>query len=104
MPAEAAERIAVVESQQAHDANDLRELKLEMSLLREQLDVFVRDATPVLTAFKAQQEAKARMLNAVAIKLAEWSIVGLLVYLAAGAVDRLSADVANHIESRGDGR
>lgn len=104
MPAEAAERIAVVESQQAHDANDLRELKLEMSLLREQLDVFVRDATPVLTTFKAQQEAKARMLNAVAIKLAEWSIVGLLVYLAAGAVDRLSADVANHIESRGDGR
>lgn len=104
MPAEAAERIAVVESQQAHDANDLRELKLEMSLLREQLDVFVRDATPVLTTFKAQQEAKARVLNAVAIKLAEWSIVGLLVYLAAGAVDRLSADVANHIESRGDGR
>lgn len=104
MPAEAAERIAVVESQQAHYVDDLRELKLEMSLLREQLDVFVRDATPVLTAFKAQQEAKARVLNAVAIKLAEWSIVGLLVYLAAGAVDRLSADVAHHIESRGDGR
>lgn len=100
MPTEAAERIAVVESQQAHYADDLRELKLEMSLLREQLDVFVRDATPVLTAFKAQQEAKARVLNAVAIKLAEWSIVGLLVYLAAGAVDRLSADVAHRVESQ----
>lgn len=100
MPAEAAERIAVVESQQAHDADDLRELKLEMSLLREQLDVFVRDATPVLNAFKAQQEAKARVLNAVAIKLAEWSIVGLLVYLVNGALDRITTDVAHRVESQ----
>lgn len=100
MPAEAAARIAVVESQQAHYADDLRELKLEMSLLREQLDVFVRDATPVLTAFKAQQEAKTRVLNAVAVKLAEWSIVGLLVYLANGALDRITTDVAHRVESQ----
>ena len=104
MPAEAIERLAVVESQQGHYADDVQELKREMSLLRQQLDAFVRDATPVLSAFKSQQEAKARVLNAVAIKLAEWSIVGLLVYLANGALDRMTADVAHHIETQVDKR
>ena len=104
MPAEAIERLAVIESQQGHYADDVQELKREMSLLRQQLDAFVRDATPVLNAFKQQQEAKARVLNAVAIKLAEWSIVGLLVYLANGALDRMTADVAHHVETQVDKR
>ena len=100
MPAEAIERLAVVESQQGHYSDDVQELKREMVLLRQQLDSFVRDATPVLNAFKAQQEAKTRVLNAVAVKLAEWSIVGLLVYLANGALDRITTDVAHHVESQ----
>jgi hypothetical protein len=100
MPAEAIERLAVVESQQGHYADDVQELKREMVLLRQQLDSFVRDATPVLNAFKAQQEAKTRVLNAVAVKLAEWSIVGLLVYLANGALDRITTDVAHRVESQ----
>ena len=104
MPAEVPERVAVVESQQAHYAQDLNELKREMVLLRAQLDEFVRDASPIIQAVRDQQVAKAKLWNAVATKVAEYSIVAVLAWLARGMYLQINTDVAQHIESRGERR
>lgn len=83
MPAEVPERVAVVETQQQHYAADMQEMRREIAALRQQMERFIAGAQPVLDAFKDQQEAKTRMFNAVAMKVMEWGVVGLLTWAAA---------------------
>jgi hypothetical protein len=103
MPAEVPERVAVMESQQAHYDRDLGELKREMVLLRQQLDAFVRDATPIINAVREQQAAKAKLWNAVAIKVAEYSIVAVLAWFIRGVYLQASTEVAHQVERESKG-
>lgn len=98
MPPEIPERVAVVEDRQEHYSEAVRELRREMILLRQQLDAFVRDASPIIEAVRAQQSAKAKFWNAVSIKVAEYSIVAILVWVARGAYMQAADEVAKHIQ------
>lgn len=102
MPAEVPERVAVVETQQQHIADELREVKREMVLVRQQLDEFVRDALPVIKAVREQQQAKAKAWNAIAMKFTEVSIVAILGWIARGVYLQATQDVAHQVETRRD--
>lgn len=99
---EQGERLAVAERTLDLYAETLAEMRREISETRKEISAmnrrveeFVAESKPALDAFRAKQEASAKLMHAVTVKVLEWSVVGLLSYLALSAYDRLIGEAGH---------
>lgn len=101
------ERLAVAERTLQLYAETLADMRKEISETRQEIgamnrrvEEFVRESKPALDAFRQKQEASAKLMHAVTVKVLEWSVVGLLSYLAVSAYDRVTGDTGKPEQHR----